>query len=366
MTQIDGRPQGTEAASGLPEGSLSPQDQAADVTESPASAFGRSRRAIRELMCALRHDLRALLRRGVSRMRTGIQNIRERHAKGRGHTLNERLRDIPATFAALSRNAMTSMAIIRTRMAGKTQINPLKLRSRRVLFALVPCCCFLVVAGVLTWALKDVPWQEIADGSLKPIIVLETADGGPLVRQGPYQELYAGYDQFPPHLIDAVLSIEDRRFMDHYGVDLKGITRALLRNFEAGSVVQGGSTITQQLIKLQYLESDRTLKRKIQEVVIAFWLEWKLGKQEILTRYLNAVYLGSGATGMPAAARIYFNKDVGALDIPESAMLAGLLKAPSQLNPIDNFEGARQRTATVLDAMVANGKLTPEEACCQG
>ena len=362
MTQIDGRPQGTEAASGLPEGSLSPQDQAADVTESPASAFGRSRRAIRELMCALRHDLRALLRRGVSRMRTGIQNIRERHAKGRGHTLNERLRDIPATFAALSRNAMTSMAIIRTRMAGKTQINPLKLRSRRVLFALVPCCCFLVVAGVLTWALKDVPWQEIADGSLKPIIVLETADGGPLVRQGPYQELYAGYDQFPPHLIDAVLSIEDRRFMDHYGVDLKGITRALLRNFEAGSVVQGGSTITQQLIKLQYLESDRTLKRKIQEVVIAFWLEWKLGKQEILTRYLNAVYLGSGATGMPAAARIYFNKDVGALDIPESAMLAGLLKAPSQLNPIDNFEGARQRTATVLDAMVANGKLTPEEA----
>lgn len=212
------------------------------------------------------------------------------------------------------------------------------------------------------WALKDVPWSEIRDGTLKPVVVLETADGAPLVRQGPYQGPYARYDQFPPHLIDAVLSIEDRRFMDHFGVDPRGIGRALLRNLEAGSVVEGGSTITQQLIKLQYLDSDRTIKRKIQEVVIAFWLEWKLGKAEILTRYLNSVYLGAGATGMPAAARIYFNKDIGALNLPESAMLAGLLRAPSQWNPIDNFEGARQRTLVVLDAMAANGKITEPQA----
>ncbi|MBB3659646.1 1A family penicillin-binding protein [Rhizobium sp. BK650] len=212
------------------------------------------------------------------------------------------------------------------------------------------------------WALKDVPWGEIRDGTLKPVVVLETADGAPLVRQGPYQGAYAQYNQFPPHLIDAVLSIEDRRFMHHFGVDVRGIGRALLRNFEAGSVVEGGSTITQQLIKLQYLDSDRTIKRKIQEVVIALWLEWKLGKQEILTRYLNSAYLGAGATGMPAAARIYFNKDIGALDLPESAMLAGLLRAPSQWNPIDNFEGARQRTAVVLDAMVANGTIAEPEA----
>ncbi|MBY3240681.1 PBP1A family penicillin-binding protein [Rhizobium laguerreae] len=220
-----------------------------------------------------------------------------------------------------------------------------------------------VIAGsVLVWALKDVPWSEIRDGTLKPVVVLETADGAPLVRQGPYQGPYARYDQFPPHLIDAVLSIEDRRFMDHFGVDPRGIGRALLRNLEAGSVVEGGSTITQQLIKLQYLDSDRTIKRKIQEVVIAFWLEWKLGKAEILTRYLNSVYLGAGATGMPAAARIYFNKDIGALNLPESAMLAGLLRAPSQWNPIDNFEGARQRTLVVLDAMAANGKITEPQA----
>ncbi|MBB2707645.1 UNVERIFIED_ORG: 1A family penicillin-binding protein [Rhizobium esperanzae] len=225
--------------------------------------------------------------------------------------------------------------------------------------ALLAC---LIVAGVLVWALKDVPWSEIRDGTLKPVVVLETADGAPLVRQGPYQGPYARYDQFPPHLIDAVLSIEDRRFMDHFGIDPRGMGRALLRNLEAGSVVEGGSTITQQLIKLQYLDSDRTIKRKIQEVVIAFWLEWKLGKAEILTRYLNSVYLGAGATGMPAAARIYFNKDIGALDLPEAAMLAGLLRAPSQWNPIDNFEGARQRTMVVLDAMAANGKITAPEA----
>ncbi|WP_245362147.1 PBP1A family penicillin-binding protein [Rhizobium sp. NXC14] len=220
----------------------------------------------------------------------------------------------------------------------------------------------LLVGSVLVWALKDVPWSEIRDGTLKPVVVLETADGAPLVRQGPYQGPYARYDQFPPHLIDAVLSIEDRRFMDHFGVDPRGIGRAFLRNLEAGSVVEGGSTITQQLIKLQYLDSDRTIKRKIQELVIAVWLEWKLGKHEILTRYLNSVYLGAGATGMPAAARIYFNKDIGALNLPESAMLAGLLRAPSQWNPIDNFEGARQRTLVVLDAMTANGKVTAPQA----
>lgn len=211
--------------------------------------------------------------------------------------------------------------------------------------------------GVITWALKDVPWQEIAHGTITPSISLEMSDGSPLVRHGPFQGAYAEYEDFPPQLIDAVLSIEDRRFFDHHGIDLKGIARAFIRNFQAGAVVQGGSTITQQLIKVQYLDSDRTWKRKIQEVVLAFWLEWKLGKQEILTRYLNAVYLGAGATGMPAAARVYFDKDIGGLDTREAALLAGLLKAPSQFNPFNNFEGARTRTATVLDAMVDNGKL---------
>lgn len=238
----------------------------------------------------------------------------------------------------------------------------LKLRSWRGMVAVSAAANLIVTFVILTWALMDVPWRQIADGSLKPIVVLENANGTPLVRQGPYQGPYISYEQFPDTLIEAVLSIEDRRFMDHIGIDPQGIVRALFRNIQAGSVVQGGSTITQQLIKLQYLDSDRTLKRKIQELVIAFWLEWKLGKEEILTRYLNSAYLGAGATGMSAAARIYFNKDVEKLNLPETALLAGLLRAPSQWNPIVNREGARQRTEVVLDAMVDNGKITQHQA----
>ncbi len=238
----------------------------------------------------------------------------------------------------------------------------IKLRSSGGIVAASAAACLIVTLAILIWALKDVPWREIADGSLKPIVVLETANGMPLVRQGPYQGPYASFEQFPSTLIDAVLSIEDRRFMDHLGVDPQGIFRAMFRNIQAGSVVQGGSTITQQLIKLQYLDSDRTLKRKIQELVIAFWLEWKLGKEEILTRYLNSAYLGAGATGMPAGARIYFNKDVRELNLPESALLAGLLRAPSQWNPILNREGARQRTEVVLNSMVENGRITLQQA----
>ncbi|WP_405030064.1 PBP1A family penicillin-binding protein [Neorhizobium sp. 2083] len=327
-----------------------------------AAPFGQSGQAIRGLLAALRHDLRALWQSGSLGMRNTVSALRRKYA-GPGEPGSNPASGIATRrLSALPGKAIAGLAALRRPQFLSRQNPPARRRSWLSLAAFASLGCVLVFGTILIWALKDVPWREIAAGSLKPVIVLETADGAPLVRQGPYQGPYASYDQFPQSLIDAVLSIEDRRFMSHYGIDPQGIGRALIRNFRAGSVVQGGSTITQQLIKLQYLESDRTLKRKIQEVVIAFWLEWKLGKREILTRYLNAAYLGSGATGMPAAARIYFNKGIGDLDVSESAMLAGLLKAPSQLNPIDNFEGARQRTATVLAAMVDNGKLTPDRA----
>ncbi|MGQ2909133.1 MAG: PBP1A family penicillin-binding protein [Aliihoeflea sp.] len=237
-------------------------------------------------------------------------------------------------------------------------------RRNRILVALsgVAIAGILVVAGVLLWALRDVPWEEIADGSIAPVVVLESADGTPLVQEGPYQGAYTRVEAFPQHLVDAVLSIEDRRFYDHWGVDLRGIARAFMRNLDAGEVVQGGSTITQQLIKISYLERDRTYRRKIQELVIAFWLERRLGKDEILTRYLNNIYLGAGATGVPAAARIYFDKEPGELDLGESAMIAGLIIAPSVLNPIANADRAEERARVVLDAMVANGKISADEA----
>jgi penicillin-binding protein 1A len=330
------------------------------AAENGVPTFERSRHAALELVFALRHDLTTLWRRVKAWFLEPLAARRKQSHKrtplqlgallAGGRIAVQLLRASPGRFVAFSKQRL-SLPPRRVRW-----------RSWGAIFAAASLSASLVLASILFWALKDVPWREIADGSLKPTIVLETADGQPLVRQGPYQGPRATYEQFPPHLVDAVLSIEDRRFLDHYGIDLRGISRALVRNFQAGEVVQGGSTITQQLIKVLYLESDRTLKRKMQELVISFWLEWNLGKQEILTRYLNSVYLGAGATGMPAAARIYFNKDVGALDIRESAMLAGLLKAPSQLNPIDNFDGARQRTTIVLDAMVENGKLTAAEA----
>ncbi|WP_064706505.1 PBP1A family penicillin-binding protein [Rhizobium bangladeshense] len=333
--------------------SASPGPAHLDEPQPPRGSFDQTRRAAGDLWRALRQDLEessAKTKASASFLKT---------------TLSRSMRlETTSAPAGWIKSALAKAGS----GVGDWRGNPREHRWRRFLAgwrkftigaALLVC---LLVGCVLVWALKDVPWSEIRDGTLKPVVVLETADGAPLVRQGPYQGPYARYDQFPPQLIDAVLSIEDRRFMDHFGVDPRGIGRALLRNLQAGSVVEGGSTITQQLIKLQYLDSDRTIKRKIQEVVIAFWLEWKLGKQEILTRYLNSVYLGAGATGMPAAARIYFNKDIGALNLPESAMLAGLLRAPSQWNPIDNFEGARQRTMVVLDAMAANGKITAPQA----
>ncbi|WP_017959511.1 PBP1A family penicillin-binding protein [Rhizobium leguminosarum] len=321
----------------------------------PHGSFDQTRRAAKTLLRALRQDLQASS--ALAKIKTAALSWRTK------------LRSTRPGIASAPHKWMTSALVKAGRSIRGQRSRPRERRRsapfiagwRKFAIGLALLVC-LIAGSVLVWALKDVPWSEIRAGTLKPVVVLETADGAPLVRQGPYQGPYARYDQFPPHLIDAVLSIEDRRFMDHFGVDPRGIGRALLRNLEAGSVVEGGSTITQQLIKLQYLDSDRTIKRKIQEVVIAFWLEWKLGKAEILTRYLNSVYLGAGATGMPAAARIYFNKEIGALNLPESAMLAGLLRAPSQWNPIDNFEGARQRTLVVLDAMATNGKITEPQA----
>lgn len=219
-----------------------------------------------------------------------------------------------------------------------------------------------VGAAVLAWALSDVPWQKIASTAQKPVIMLTDAGGEPIGGQNALQEPYVELSGFPQTLIDAVIAAEDRHFYEHIGIDPPAIVRAALRNFSAGRIVQGGSTITQQLIKIQYLDSDRTIKRKIQEAVIAIWIEHKLGKDEILARYLNNVYLGAGATGMPAAARVYFDKDVADLTLGESAMLAGLIRAPSVLNPLQHFDAARERAGVVLDAMVADGRLNAQSA----
>ncbi|MYZ50520.1 hypothetical protein E4O86_22740 [Rhizobiales bacterium L72] len=168
-------------------------------------------------------------------------------------------------------------------------------------------------------------------------------------------------DELPDDLVHAVLAIEDRRFYSHIGVDLFGISRAALENYKAGGVVEGGSTITQQLAKVLFLDRERTIRRKLEEAAIALWLDARLSKDEILTTYLDNIYFGAGATGISAAAEVYFSKPVADLTLAESAMLAGLIRAPSRLNPLVNLRDAQARAAIVLRAMLEEGYLSAEE-----
>ena len=159
-----------------------------------------------------------------------------------------------------------------------------------------------------------------------------------------------------------MLAIEDRRFRSHLGVDLRGIGRALVANLTAGGVREGGSTITQQLARLLYLSQERTLRRKLQEAMLAVWLELRLGKDEILERYLNGVYFGAGAYGVEGAARRYFRKPARELSLSEAAMLAGLIQAPSDYAPTRDLTVAQERASVVLGAMVDAGVLAQEAA----
>jgi penicillin-binding protein 1A len=165
-------------------------------------------------------------------------------------------------------------------------------------------------------------------------------------------------DQFPDHLIKAVLATEDRRFYDHFGVDVMGTFRALATNARAGGVVQGGSTITQQLAKNLFLSNERTIERKINEAFLALWLEARLTKNEILKLYLDRAYMGGGAFGVDAAAQYYFNKSARDVNLAEAAMLAGLFKAPTKFAPHVNLPAARARANVVLDNLVDAGFMT--------
>ena len=165
-------------------------------------------------------------------------------------------------------------------------------------------------------------------------------------------------DQFPDHLIKAVLATEDRRFYEHFGIDLAGTARALVTNAQAGGVRQGGSSLTQQLAKNLFLSNERTIDRKIKEAFLAMWLEARLTKNEILKLYLDRAYMGGGAFGVDAAAQYYFNKSARDVNLAEGAMLAGLFKAPTKFAPHVNLPAARARANVVLDNLVDAGFMT--------
>lgn len=169
------------------------------------------------------------------------------------------------------------------------------------------------------------------------------------------------YSEMPVHLINAVVAIEDRRFWEHEGVDFQGIARALWANAEAGQVRQGGSTITQQLIKILFTEGERTPTRKIREALMAYELEARAEKEQVLETYLNTVYFGNGSYGAESAAEHYFGKRTSSLTLAESALLAGLIRAPSRDDPTNNPETALARRNVVLDEMDKQGYITTAE-----
>lgn len=195
-----------------------------------------------------------------------------------------------------------------------------------------------------------------------PNIHVLARDGSLISNRGQTGGEEVGFTDLPWYVPAAFIAAEDRRFREHFGVDLVGLASVLLDSAKAGGITRGASTITQQVAKNLFLTSDPTLSRKIQEAVLALWLEREFTKDQILELYLNRIYFGSGATGIEAAAQVYFAKSARNLSLGQAAMLAGILPAPSTYNPKADPELARKRQRLTLDAMVRDGAITPAEA----
>jgi penicillin-binding protein 1A len=297
---------------------------------SPGAGENRTWVAGRAFLDALRHDLLTLLRRLGRRLSTRAK-----------------------------RNALAGPAANATRPARGGSGGAIRRVAKGI--ALIAVVCAATSAGAMFWALYDLPTEKPIGGA-EPSLLLEAANGEALGRVGPLKMATAARTDFPDNLVKAVVSIEDRRFYSHWGLDPEGILRALRRDIAAGGIVEGGSTITQQLVKMRFLGHQRTVRHKLREALVATWLDMHLGKDEILTRYLNSVYLGNGVYGMSAAARFYFDRSLSGLTLPEAAMLAGMIRAPSRDNPLRDLDAARARAAVVIDAMRAAGVIGAEAA----
>jgi penicillin-binding protein 1A len=219
------------------------------------------------------------------------------------------------------------------------------------------------LAGVFGYTLATMPQtSDWAVPARPPNIEIVDASGRLIANRGDTGGEAVRLEDLPEYVPQAVLAIEDRRFYGHFGLDPIGLARAMLTNLTTGEMVQGGSTLTQQLAKNLFLTPDRTLERKLQEAVLALWLEWTYSKDEILEMYLNRVYLGGGAYGVDGAARRYYAKPAGELTLRQAAVLAGLLKAPSRLSPSSDPAAADARAEVVLAAMVEEGFIDRADA----
>lgn len=230
----------------------------------------------------------------------------------------------------------------------------------------VTVCCealtYIAIGGVVLTALAKPAMRAVNEENwLKQTdlaITFLDQSGHVLGKRGILHLESVAVEQLPEHLVKAVLGTEDRRFYEHFGIDVGGLIRAMMTNARAGGVVQGGSTITQQLAKNLFLSNERSIERKIKEAFLAFWLESRLPKNEILKLYLDRAYLGNGVFGVQSAAEHYFGKNVRDISLAEAAMIAGLFKAPSRFSPMVNLPAARARASDVLSNMVEAKFLT--------
>ncbi len=223
--------------------------------------------------------------------------------------------------------------------------------------------CFIGTIGVIGWVAAHLPpIQSLEVPKRPPSIQIVGLNGRVLATRGEMGGSAVPLRELPPHLPKAFLAIEDRRFYSHWGIDAFGVMRAVSANVLHRGVAQGGSTITQQLAKNIFLTQERTMMRKLQEVILSVWLERKYSKDEILDLYLNRIYFGNGAYGIEAAAQRYFGKSARTVTLSEAALLAGLVKSPSKLAPTRNYDGAERRAQVVLAAMTDAGFITADAA----
>src|SRR3954467_6796526 len=220
----------------------------------------------------------------------------------------------------------------------------------------------LVVAVAVASAYLPSYSELTKRSDLGQMIRVRAANGQVLVSLGPSFGKWLPYDQIPPEMRAAMIAVEDKRFRGHLGVDPIGIARSLKVRFDTGHWRQGGSTVTQQLARNIFLTNSRTFGRKVKEVILALALERKFSKDQILELYLNRVYFGGGAYGIDAASRKFFGHSADRLSLGEAAIIAGLVKAPSNYSPTADIEAARTRSAVVLQTMAKNGFISDEVA----
>ncbi len=223
----------------------------------------------------------------------------------------------------------------------------------------------LIAAGVATAVAMEAAnlpgFDEMKSSQNGQTIVVRARDGTELVALGPSYGRWLSYGQIPDVMKDAIVSTEDRRFRDHFGIDPIGVARSLMVRAQTGHWRQGGSTLTQQLARTIFLNNDRTFGRKGREALLAMALEWRFSKDQILELYLNKVYFGGGAYGIDAAARKFFNHSATNLSLPEAAIIAGLVKAPSHYSPTADADAAIQRAKVVLSVMQEAGAITSDQ-----